>query len=84
MTKDEYILWLKTRGKPGTWKIEDCRAADALVKQVAMDNFHSWVRINVQDVVVRKFLIDVVRAHFGSSGVDAMLVHLDMYPDWMG
>jgi hypothetical protein len=80
----EYTKWLDTRGPAGSWDIQDCRAADALIKEKTMENVTAWAERNIPNTHARKYFVACVSLHLGSVEVDEMLTKLGLYPAWMG
>lgn len=81
MTKNEYIL-LKQKDI-GAWSPQQCIDADLLIKAETMINFVRWANDNITNSTVKFFLINCVRAHFGSTDVNYVLSALKCYPEWM-
>lgn len=80
MTKDEYLAWKASRGEPGTWNLDKCRAADELVEKTALANLEqSLAHIPYR---TREFVLLMARCHYGSVEVDAYLTELNCYPEW--
>lgn len=81
-TKDEYTAWLKRRGPTGTWNIEECVAADRLIKQATLSNAANWIAKHVhQDA--QAYLKDMLNFHFGSVETDLFLTQIKAYPEWI-
>lgn len=85
-TKEQYLDWLRDRGKVGTWKHADCCAADEHIRHWALKNFNKYLQThkdaNIKPILW-KFVQDMVRVHFGSANVHVLLIRLECYPDWM-
>lgn len=79
--EQDYRRWKAERpADAGDWKIEDCRSADELIKQVTLNEFAKELDMKSE---VGKFTYKMVDYHFGSAEVDELLVKLKCYPDWM-
>lgn len=82
-TKAQYIKWKETRGPEGSWKIEDCRAADALIRKEAIGNLRATLKNKKIDKSVINFVAGMAVCHFGSVEVDVLITALKAYPDWI-
>ncbi len=80
-TKEEYLNWLKTRGEIDNWKHEDCYAADAHIKQVALDNLEQ--KLSEQPEALRDFVMIYADVGYGSVETDEFLMKLECYPDYV-
>lgn len=88
MTKEQYLEWVKTRGEPGTWDIEACCEADALIRHTALENLKSRLQKEVKypnntPQVIVDFVMDMATSLFGSVEVDNLCLRLECYPDWI-
>lgn len=82
MTKDEYIHWKETRDPEGRWKMEDCLAADQLIKTTALENANKWCEEYIREPALSLFKT-FISVHFGSVEVDNFLQQIKAYPDWL-
>jgi hypothetical protein len=84
MTPEEYKTWKATRGDNASkWDMRDCIKADALIKQVTLDNYAKWVGGLKLGPDATEYLNSTMRLHFGSVEADAALMELNLYPEWM-
>lgn len=83
MSKQQYLAWLRTRGEPGTWDLNKCRAADALIKREAVRAAERKLKACISNHDVWLFTMSMIISHFGSVEVDDLMMKLDAYPEWM-
>lgn len=83
MNKEQYLEWLKTRGEAETWERAKCHAADELIKRTTLENADKLLQKEISDKHLRQFTMGMLRNHFGSAEVDAICMHLGVYPSWM-
>jgi hypothetical protein len=82
-TKEQYLEWLKTRGRPGSWELEDCNAADTLIKNVTLFNAKKWLSEQSQHRGLIDYMMLMLSFHYGSGETDEFLQSINAYPDWM-
>lgn len=81
MTKAEYLALSKINFSE--WTFQQCREADALIKQETLKKVEQQLPHLIREPQVRQFTYDMIRCHFGSVEVDQLLMHLKSYPEWM-
>ena len=62
---------------------EECEKLDAYIKLFAINKFENVLRALKTPGPLRKFLIMIVRAHFGSVEVNNLLLDYKCYPDFI-
>lgn len=84
MTKDQYLTWLQVRpADPADWSAQDCREADQLIREVALDNLQKVLKRSLVSKDLIQFVELMVDVHFGAAEVDDLLMALKCYPDWL-
>ncbi len=63
------------------WSMQDCRDFDAYIKVTALARFEKKLKSLDLSAEVRTFMRTCVHAHYGSTDVDALLTHLECYPE---
>jgi hypothetical protein len=61
---------------------EQAAACDKFVRTLALHQFKNKVEAMRAPVVLKDFIIDVVKLYYGSVEVDHLLVELKCYPEW--
>ena len=63
--------------------LDQCQALDRFIRIFALHQFKNKVEAMRAPVVLKDFIIDMVKLHYGSVEVDRLLVDLKCYPEWM-
>jgi len=83
MTIEEYIKWKATHKDDVSKTLEECCAADTLIRQEALKAWEAYSARHILVEAERKFVNTCVRTHYGSADVDEMFKALGIWPEWM-